>query len=124
MFRAWSCLGNLSATGHRQEDGSQSHRTKRDLLSTGESSVDGGRSLCFLELAFDKADYGTGGLDLAPGTGKSCRQGALSVQRDFDLAKTSRKGRQILGEAQPTLFEVADVAGKAFDFGEIMRRNE
>ena len=109
--------------GERHEDGAEGHGIGLIVRGGGEDRFDFVCGAFGVPLGFDEADEGGGGFGADPGFGEIC--GELGdFGADFDFAEAVGEGDCFLGEGHAAVFEQADVAGEAFDFGEVVGGDE
>src|SRR5450631_3701937 len=71
-----------------------------------------------------ETDERAGAFDAEPGGGQLLRDGGGGIDLELDAAEAIGEGGHLFGEDEAALLEVADVAGEALDFGEIVRREK
>ncbi len=79
-----------------------------------------------IEARFDEADQGLRCFRAKP-VGRPLAIGGKGRGRldgDFDFAKPRGERCHLLGELQTSTVKIADVAGEAFDVGQVMRGDE
>lgn len=117
-----SCL--LRSAGHGQEDGAKRKGAKLHVPDTRKKAVDVGAGALFVEARVDKTNQRTGSFGMEPGCGKQRRNGQSRISNHLNFPEARGERGHFLGEKEFAGFEIANMAREAFDFGEVVRRNE